>query len=174
MEDVLYGNTGDDLTYGNTGEDLLYGNTGDDTGDGGTGDDLTYGNPDDDDTAGTDHFGEFTNHKGDSQEISNVVFYLQDGDDVVKIKVDGWEGETDLDNVDYQAFLDAEYAGLELLAVSIKAGNNKSGDLGPGEGQLFLLDGDDQPDDPAGSGLGEEILKAKADETVQFSDGLFA
>ena len=126
-----------------------------------------------------DHFGTFTNKKGVEQEISNVVLYLSDGDDITKVKIDGWDGgETDLDDVDLDAFLDAEFADYELIAASIKVGNNHNKDLGPGEGQLFLLDGDEDIDYEQGGdvpeGLTEEILGAKADVTYEYSEDLFA
>jgi VCBS repeat-containing protein len=128
---------------------------------------------------GEDHFGTFTNKKGAEKAISNVVFYLKDSDgEFSKVKIDGWNsGETDLDNIDYDAFLDANFAGSELVAVSIKAGNNHNANLGPGEGQLFLLDGDEDIDYVEGGDvpapLTIEILGAKADFTYDYSDSLF-
>jgi VCBS repeat-containing protein len=127
-----------------------------------------------------DHFGTFLNKKGTAEHaISNVVFYVEGEDgDITKVKVDGWDsGESDLDNVDYFAFIDSEYADSELVAVSIKAGNNHNKDLGPGEGQLFLLDGDEDIDYVQGGVAPEpltiDILGAKADVTYDYSDGLF-
>jgi len=126
-----------------------------------------------------DHFGEFLNKKGQAQAISNTVFYLQgDDDEIIKVKVDGWNGGTsDLDDVNIGAFVDEYYDGYELLAVSIKAGNNQNAALGPGEGQLFLLDGDEDIDYVAGGsapeGLSLDILGAHADVTHQYSAGLF-
>ncbi len=129
---------------------------------------------------GADHFGTFSNTKGTADhDISNVVLYLDDGTgDVLKVKIDGWSGETDLDNVDLDSFMETYgYDDYELLAVSIKAGNNHNRDLGPGEGQLFLLDGDEDIDYVAGGdvpeGLTLAILAAKADETYQYSTDLF-
>lgn len=127
-----------------------------------------------------DQFGEFLNKKGQAQAISNVVFYLQsDDDEIVKVKVDGWnDGTTDLDHVNYGAFIDQHYAGYELLAVSIKAGNNHNADLGPGEGQLFLMDGDEDIDYTAGGptpdGISIGVLGAHANATYQYSPDLFA
>ena len=124
-----------------------------------------------------DHFGVFLNKKGTAEhDISNVVFYVHDEEgDVLKVKVDDWNGVTDLDAVDYASFLSAEFGDAELLAVSIKAGNNHNSDLGPGEGQLFLLDGDEDIDYLQGGdvpdGLTSEILSAKADITYSFQDG---
>ncbi|MFC4349321.1 Ig-like domain-containing protein [Kordiimonas lipolytica] len=127
-----------------------------------------------------DHFGTFSNKKGTADhDISNVVLYLDDGTgDVLKVKIDGWSGETDLDNVDLGSFMENYgYDDYELLAVSIKAGNNHNRDLGPGEGQLFLLDGDEDIDYAQGGdvpdGLTLAILGAKADETYQYSTDLF-
>lgn len=126
-----------------------------------------------------EQFAEFLNKKGQAQAISNVVFYLQsDDDEIVKIKVDGWnDGTTDLDDVNIGAFLDDHYAAYELLAVSIKVGNNHHAALGPGEGQLFLLDGDEDIDYTSGAapgGLSLQTLGAHADATYQYSGSLFA
>lgn len=126
-----------------------------------------------------DHFGTFTNKKGIDQEISNVVLYLSDGEDITKVKIDSWDGgETDLDDVDLSSFLDVEFAGYELVAVSIKAGNNSNRELGPGEGQLFLLDGDEDIDYEQGGatpdGLDAGTLAAHADVTIDYSADLFA
>jgi hypothetical protein len=107
------------------------------------------------------------------------VFYLENPDgEILKVKVDGWDsGESDLDNVDYFNFVENNFADAELAAVSIKAGNNHNQDLGPGEGQLFLLDGDEDIDYVAGGPVPEpltlEILGSKADITYEYSDGLF-
>ena len=127
-----------------------------------------------------DHFGTFANKRGTADHaISNVVLYLQGEDDaVIKVKIDDWNGgETDLDDVDLGAFLGGNFDGYELLAVSIKAGNNHNMDLGPGEGQLFLLDGDEDIDYVAGGdvpeGLTAEILEAHADQTFSYSPDLF-
>lgn len=134
------------------------------------------GGGDDDD----DHFGTFLNKKGTAEHaISNVVFYLENTEgDITKVKVDGWDGgESDLDNVDYFTFTDENFGNSELIAVSIKAGNNHNGDLGPGEGQLFMLDGDEDIDYVEGGDVPEpltiEILGAKADVTYDYGDGLF-
>lgn len=129
---------------------------------------------------GEDHFGTFSNKKGTADhEISNVVLYLDDGEGgILKVKIDGWYGETDLDDVNLNAFMENEgYDDYELLAVSIKAGNNHNKDLGPGEGQLFLLDGDEDIDYDAGGdvpdGLTLAILGAKVDETIIYDPDLF-
>ena len=127
-----------------------------------------------------DHFGTFMNKKGTAEHaISNTVFYLENPDgEILKVKVDGWDsGESDLDNVDYFHFVETNFADSKLVAVSIKAGNNHNQDLGPGEGQLFLLDGDEDIDYVAGGPVPEpltlEILGSKADITYEYSDGLF-
>jgi len=122
-----------------------------------------------------DNFGTFTNKRGNAEhDISNVVLYLEDEfGDVVKVKVDGWDDVADLDDTDIDLFLEAYgYSEYELLAVSIKAGNNHNKDLGPGEGQLFLLDGDEDIDYEEGGdvpdGLTLELLGAKADHTYEY------
>lgn len=127
-----------------------------------------------------DHFGTFSNKKGTAEhDISNVVLYLDDGaGDILKVKIDDWSGISDLDDVGLDSFMEnAGFEEYELLAVSIKAGNNHNKDLGPGEGQLFLLDGDEDIDYVEGGevpdGLTSAILGAKADETFAYDDGLF-
>lgn len=125
-----------------------------------------------------DHFGTFLNKKGVAQAISNVVLYLQENDDITKVKIDNWDGQVkDLDDVDLGNFLDHYFAGSDLIAVSIKTGNNHNVDLGPGEGQLFLLDGDDDIDYTAGGPAPEPLthadLLAKADVTFDYHAELF-
>ncbi|MGY9006899.1 MAG: VCBS domain-containing protein [Alphaproteobacteria bacterium] len=128
---------------------------------------------------GEDNFGVEVNKKGHEQAISNIVLYLQDGDDITKVKIDNWDGgESDLDNVDLGNFLDAFFADDELLAVSIKSGNNHNRDLGPGEGQFYLLDGDPDIDYEQGGTIPEpfteDILSAHADVTYQYNTELFS
>lgn len=127
-----------------------------------------------------DHFGTFANKRGTADhEISNVVLYMENEDGIKKVKIDAWTGgETDLDDVDLTSFMEAYYADFELLGLSIKAGNNHNKDLGPGEGQLFMIDGDEDIDYDQGGevpeGFSYEILSAKADETLTYSSDLFA
>lgn len=126
-----------------------------------------------------DHFGVFLNKKGNAEQaISNVVLYLHNDDGFLKLKIDGWDsGESDLDNVDVASYLTENYADYEWLAASIKVGNNHNRDLGPGEGQLFLLDGDEGIDYVRGGDVPEpltlDVLSAHADITVQYSADLF-
>ncbi|HEY9080847.1 Ig-like domain-containing protein [Magnetovibrio sp.] len=128
-----------------------------------------------------DHFGTFTNKKGTAEhEVSNIVLYLKDDVDAfTKVKIDGWYGgETDLDDVNLSGFLNENYSEYDLFAVSIKAGNNHNRDLGPGEGQLFLLDGDEDIDYVAGTdapeSMSHDVLEAHADITLQYSSDLFS
>lgn len=127
---------------------------------------------------GQDNFGTEHNKKGVEQGISNIVLYLQEGDDIIKAKIDNWDGKTtDLDSVDLGNFLDTYFADAELLAVSIKSGNNHNADLGPGEGQLYLLDGNPDIDYAAGGPVPEpftqDILADHADVTYQYDASLF-
>lgn len=139
----------------------------------------TCGDGGGDDDDGGDHFGIFTNHKGDAHAISNVVFYLQDEDgNITKAKIDGWDGSySDLDDLNIFNFTDTFFEGQELVAASIKAGNNHNKDLGPGEGQLFLLDGDEDIDYLQGgvvpAPLTAETLSAKADYEFDYDESLF-
>ena len=60
--------------------------------------------------------------------------------DIVKVKIDSFDGSVhDADDVDLQGFIDANFPGTTLVAATVKAGNNQSG-MGPGEGELFILD----------------------------------
>lgn len=125
------------------------------------------------------HFGTFANKRGTAdQEISNVVLYMENEEGIQKVKIDGWSGgETDLDDVNLASFMETYYSDFDLLGVSIKAGNNHNKDLGPGEGQFFLIDGDDAIDYQQGGdapeGFSYETLSAKADEMVMYSSDLF-
>jgi hypothetical protein len=131
-------------------------------------------------TVDEDHFGTFSNKKGTADHaISNIVLYLEGDDGFVKVKVDDWDGgETDLDNVDLSAFLSEEFPDYELVGVSIKAGNNHNRDLGPGEGQMFLLDGDEDVDYVAGGDVPDpltaELLEAHADHTYSYNTDMFS
>ncbi len=125
-----------------------------------------------------DNFGVEVNKKGVEMAISNVVLYLQDGDDIIKAKIDNWDSSfSDLDDVNLTAFLDREFSDAELLAVSIKSGNNHNRDLGPGEGQLYLIDGDPDVDYQEGGAVPDalslDILGAKADVTYDYDMSLF-
>ena len=129
---------------------------------------------------GDGNFGTEVNEKGVDQAISNIVLYLSNDDGIIKVKIDEWnDGESDLDKYNLQAFLDEEYVDYDLIAVSIKSGNNHNQDLGPGEGQLYLMDGDEDIDYEQGAGgLPEEgltldILGAKADDSWGFSADMF-
>ncbi|MBF0369089.1 MAG: hypothetical protein HQL52_06500 [Magnetococcales bacterium] len=99
--------------------------------------------------------------------ISNIVLYLQEEDgDFVKVKVDSFdEGSQevfDADDLDLAGFVADEFPGMDLVALTVKAGDNHPEGYGPGEGELFILDQElSEADLPTG---------ASADEEYQFSD----
>lgn len=122
-----------------------------------------------------DHFPVITDAKtGQAHAISNVVLYLDSGSDIVKVKIEGFDGKVyDADNLALHDFVARNYSGMELVALSIKAGNNKAAGMGPGEGQLFALDNDHDVDARI-DGLSKADLAAKADATWQYGDWLLA
>jgi len=77
--------------------------------------------------------------------LSNVVLYLDDGSgNIEKVRVEdfpGGEGEiNDVNDIDLLGFINDNYPGSELVALTVKAGNNGGPLVGPGEGELFLID----------------------------------
>ncbi|MBF0269918.1 MAG: hypothetical protein HQL44_15140 [Alphaproteobacteria bacterium] len=90
------------------------------------------------DTSAADQFPEMPH------DISNMVLYLDNGSgEIVKVKIDSFDagdGVRDADSLDLQGFVDQNYAGHELVAVTIKAGQNHPDGYGPGEGELFVID----------------------------------
>ncbi|MBF2018043.1 MAG: hypothetical protein IGS23_23190 [Rivularia sp. T60_A2020_040] len=76
------------------------------------------------------------NNKGQTQDISNIVLYLQDNSGTIsKVKIDSVSGTKSYDATN---FLNKYYPDSQVVAYTVKAGNNKS-DMGPGEGDLFVL-----------------------------------
>jgi hypothetical protein len=77
--------------------------------------------------------------------ISNIVLYLRDdGGEFYKVKIDEFSDADDEyfdadDELDLEHFIDVYANGDELVAITVKAGNN-GGQCGPGEGELFILD----------------------------------
>ena len=77
-------------------------------------------------------------------DLSNVVLYMQDDNgDITKVKIDGFpDGATqDVNDIDISAFLQQNYPDMEVVAVTVKAGDNHTPGFGPGEGELFIIDG---------------------------------
>ena len=70
--------------------------------------------------------------------ISNIVFYLKDANaDIKKVKIEEFP---EIKEVDVENFLTTHYLSeYDFVAYTLKAGNNKSG-MGPGEGELFIVD----------------------------------
>ncbi|MGJ3259318.1 MAG: LamG-like jellyroll fold domain-containing protein [Rhodospirillales bacterium] len=101
--------------------------------------------------------------------ISNVVMYLDDGNgNVEKVRVesfpDGGDSINDVNDMDLLGFVADNYPGMELTAVTVKAGNNGGPLVGPGEGQLFLID--------PGTVANELPLLDHVDETLYFNSSL--
>lgn len=97
------------------------------------------------------------NRRGNTQDISNIVLYLKDNSGTIsKVKIDSVSGTTSYDATN---FLEQEYPDSEVVAYTVKAGNNKSG-MGPGEGELFVLN--EQFDE-------NNLPRSAADETYQYS-----
>ncbi|WNJ98133.1 LamG-like jellyroll fold domain-containing protein [Thalassospiraceae bacterium LMO-JJ14] len=102
--------------------------------------------------------------------LSNVVMYLDDGNgNIEKVRVEdfpGGEGEIhDVNDIDLLGFISENYPGTELVALTVKAGNNGGPLVGPGEGELFLID-------PGVAASGLPLLDS-VDETLSF-DNSFA
>jgi large repetitive protein len=158
-DDTLYGDEGDDTLNGQFGNDVLYGDTagastagGDDVLIGEAGDDSLFGEGGDDVLFGDYQFDPsgitWTTGDGDyglpqmTHDISNIVLYLRETDgDIVKVKIDGFGGGIDdADDLALDGFISDNYSGTDLVALTIKAGNNHPDGYGPGEGELFIID----------------------------------
>jgi hypothetical protein len=69
--------------------------------------------------------------------ISNIVFYLEDASkNITKVKVEGFTNDPKEYN---QQNILQQYEDQKLIAYTVKAGKNTS-NMGPGEGELFVLD----------------------------------
>ncbi|CAA7620603.1 hypothetical protein MTBLM5_360023 [Magnetospirillum sp. LM-5] len=99
-------------------------------------------------------------------DLSNVVLYLDDGDDIMKIKIEDFpsnaDGIKDANTLPLEQFVAENYPDAELVGITIKAGTNAVDGYGPGEGELFILkDGVTEADLP---------MADKADDTYSFND----
>ncbi len=163
---------GNDVIEGGDGADTIYGNEEHDTLSGGAGDDVIYG-----DgllgggSGGGESGGGFPSalFPAYGHAISNVVLYLADSDgDITKVKIDSFDrcGDDfhDLDELPLAGFLATEYPELELVAATIKAGNNGDPDVARGEGELTIVD--------AGYQRGDLPLSSKSYETWDADDTL--
>lgn len=81
-----------------------------------------------------------TANNGKQKAISNVVLYLKgDSGEITKLKVDNFSNVPgEVKSYDSTALLQ-QYPGSEVVAYTVKAGNNTS-DMGPGEGELVIVD----------------------------------
>jgi len=150
------------LDYEGGGDDCEEDGFGDDTIDGGRGSDIIYGNGGNDTLIGDSLY----DFEPMPHAISNVVLYLRDAEGgITKVKIDDFDSGADVfdaNNLDLYGFVDANYSGSELVATTIKAGNNKSG-MGPGEGELFILGDVELSDLEAAGGR-----RGQADETYDY------
>jgi len=134
----------DQPVTGTDGDDTLVGTDGDDVLGGGAGDDvLTV-----DEDGGSESADQFSTYDHD---LSNMVLYLDDGSgNITKVKIDSFdqssESYNDPDDLPIQNFINENYPGQEMVAATVKAGNNASG-MGPGEGELVILDDSYTQDD---------------------------
>jgi len=84
-------------------------------------------------------------------DISNVVMYIEVDGEIIKVKIEGFDDADanfrDADDLPLEEYVAENYPGGELVAVTVKAGNNQLEEAGPGEGQLFILDGSVSQDD---------------------------
>lgn len=89
-----------------------------------------------------------------THDVSNVVLYVRDAEgEITKVKIeafpDGADGIRDIDNLDLEGFVAENYNGSDLVALTVKAGNNMTPGFGPGEGELIIIDpATDQEDLP--------------------------
>jgi hypothetical protein len=71
------------------------------------------------------------------KDISNVVLYVQTSSGITKVKIDNFSAGASTTTYNPTTVLQ-QYPGSQLVAYTIKAGNNKS-NMGPGEGELVIL-----------------------------------
>ncbi|OKH52596.1 hypothetical protein NIES2101_14300 [Calothrix sp. HK-06] len=73
------------------------------------------------------------------KEISNIVLYVKTSSGtIIKVKIDNFSAGPSTLSYNPTSILQ-QYPSSQLVAYTIKAGNNKS-DIGPGEGELKILD----------------------------------
>ncbi|MDF1719468.1 MAG: carbohydrate-binding domain-containing protein [Minwuia sp.] len=140
-DDTINGGEGDDEISGDEGNDVIAGGGGADLIAGGEGDDTIIGDDASELVCDPVVLPVF------QHAISNVVLYLADDNGsgaITKVKIedfpDGSDEIHDPNELPIASFLESAFPGSSLVAISIKAGANSDPDLGPGEGQLFILD----------------------------------
>jgi Ca2+-binding RTX toxin-like protein len=99
--------------------------------------------------------------------ISNIVLYVADENgEVTKVKIDdfsdGAEAVHDVNDLDLAGFVADNYPGSDLLAMTVKAGNNHTPDYGPGEGELLIVQ--------SGVTEGDLPVSDHADVTYDYTD----
>jgi len=98
--------------------------------------------------------------------ISNIVLYVADENgEVTKVKIDdfsdGAEAVHDVNDLDLAGFVADNYPGSDLLAMTVKAGNNHTPGYGPGEGELLIVQ--------SGVTEGDLPVSAQADVTYDYT-----
>ncbi len=73
------------------------------------------------------------------KDISNVVLYVKTSSGITKVKIDNFSNGPSTTTYNPTSILQKEYPNSQLVAYTVKAGNNKS-EMGPGEGELIVLD----------------------------------
>ena len=111
-------------------------------------------------------------------DISNVVMYVDVGGEIIKVKVEAFNGPDasfrDADELPLEEYVAENYPEGSLVAVTVKAGENQLEEAGPGEGQLFILDGSvSQNDLPLDENVPAELTFSydQALEDVEHSAG---
>ncbi len=178
--DTLVGTAASDEIVGLEGDDTIHGGAGADVIEGGDGNDVIHGDSPDDCDPETDpgngSGGGDNSFPTFDHALSNIVLYLQTEDGIIKVKIDNFsDGDEDIhdpDDLPLDEFIAESYPDAELVAVTVKAGANHS-DMGPGEGELFILDESlTQEDLPTGSADEEiDFLAAFDGMEIDYADG---
>ncbi len=139
-DDTIYGDSGNDTIYGEGGDDSLFGGTDNDVIDGGSGDDSISGDEGDDNLQGGTGNDWFAVGEGDTATggDDDDYFELQDietGNDIGTIYVQGGEGGSDYDSLDFNGLLDP--GSLTITSTSNDGTMNGTADLLDGTHLVF-------------------------------------
>ncbi len=99
--------------------------------------------------------------------VSNIVLYVADENgDISKVKIDDFSGGEDavhdVNDLDLAGFVADNYPGSELVAMTVKAGDNHPDGYGPGEGELLIV--------ASGTTEGDLPVADHADVTFTYND----
>ena len=111
---------------------------------------------------------------GPTKAISNIVFYLEDEGNITKLKIEDFSEESTSYNPE-NFLTDNGYSIDDVVAYTVKAGNNKDKDkesgMGPGEGELFILDNQfNESNLPKGATGTYPLNPTQADDTDPVED----